>query len=149
MVRRELLGALSVTAVGFAGALGRMARADDESHHGDVYESCLKNCQACKRACDETFHKCAQALAQGRKEYVKALHLVADCALFCELSATLMGRRSSLMVAACATCAEACQACGAECDQLDEPALKDCAGACHECAASCRAMVKALGGHHG
>jgi hypothetical protein len=149
MLRRDLLGALSMSAVGLASAVGRSAGAEHEDHHDNLYESCLKNCQACKRACDETFHQCTEALAQGKREYAKALHLVADCSEFCDLSATVMGRRSSLMVAACAACAKACQDCGAECDQFDIPALKDCARACHDCEASCRAMVKATGGHHG
>jgi hypothetical protein len=148
MVRRELLGALSITAAGLVGAMGRVVRADHEDHHDEVHESCLKNCLACKRECDEAFHHCATAVAEGKKEYAKALHLVADCAAFCDLAATLMARRSSLMIHACEACAAACQACGALCDQYQMPKLKDCARACHDCEASCRAMVKALGGHH-
>jgi len=148
MIRRELLGALGITAAGLAGAIGRVARADQEDHHDEVHESCLKNCQACERECDEAFHHCYARLAEGKKEYAKVLHLVADCAGFCDLSATLMARRSSLMVHACAACAAACQACGAECDQYNEPKLKDCARACHDCEASCRAMVKFMGEHH-
>jgi hypothetical protein len=149
MLRRDVLGALSVTAAGIAGAVSRTASADDQSHNDEVYEHCLKNCLACKHACDETFHECTEALAQGKREYAKALRLVADCAQFCDLLATVMGRRSSLMVAACSACAKACQDCGAECDQFDIPALKDCARACRDCEASCRTMVKAMGGHHG
>ena len=148
MIRRELLGALSITAAGLVGAIGRVARADQDEHHGEVHESCLKHCQACKRECDEAFHHCYAKLAEGEKAYAKALHLVADCTGFCDLSATLIGRRSSLMVHACAACTEACKTCGAECDQLDLPKLKNCAKACRDCEASCRAMVKSLVGHH-
>jgi hypothetical protein len=147
MVRRELLGVLSISAAGLAGAIGRVARADDEGPHDEVHERCLKNCQACKRECDEAFHESAVALAEGKKEFAKALSLVADCAAFCDLSATIMARRSSLMIHACAACAAACQACGLECDQLDVPKLKECARICRDCEASCRAMVKAMGGN--
>jgi hypothetical protein len=146
MVRRELLGALSVTVAGLAGAIGRVARADGEAQQDDVHELCLKNCQACKRECDETFHECAAAVAEGKKEFARALSRVADCALFCDLSATLIARHSPLMIHACAACAAACQVCGGECDQLSAPKLKECAKVCRDCEASCRAMVKAMGG---
>jgi hypothetical protein len=148
MVRRELLGALSITAAGLLGAIGRVARADHENHHDEVHESCLKNCLACKLECDQAFHHCTAALAEGKKEYARALHLVADCAAFCDLSATLIARHSSLMVHACAACASACQECGSECDKFNMPKLKDCARACHNCESACRAMVKSAGDHH-
>jgi hypothetical protein len=146
MIRRELLGAMSVTAAGLVTAIGRIARADNQDHHDEVHESCLKNCQGCKRECDEAFHACYSALGDGKKDYARALHLVADCAAFCDLSATLIARQSPLMTHACAACAQACQACGAECDKFNDAALKDCARACHDCEASCRAMIKSSGG---
>jgi hypothetical protein len=49
MIRRELLGALSVTAAGLVGAIGRIARADQDEHHGEVHERCLKHCQGLPR----------------------------------------------------------------------------------------------------
>jgi hypothetical protein len=147
MVRRELLGVLSVAAAGFAGAIGRVARADSEVQQDNVHETCLKNCQTCERECDEAFHECAAALAEGKKEFAKALSLAADCAAFCDLSATMIARRSGLMIHSCSACAAACQACGAECERLSAPALEDCAKVCRECEASCRAMVKAMGGN--
>jgi hypothetical protein len=150
MIRRELLGAMSITAAGLASAIGRVARAaDNQDRHNELHESCLKNCQVCKRECDEAFHACYSALADGKKEYARALHLVTDCAAFCDLSATLIARQSPLMTHACAACAEACRLCAAECDdKSNDAALKDCARACHDCEASCRAMVKASGDHH-
>ena len=86
-------------------------------------------------------------MAEGKKEHAKALHLVADCAKFCDLSADLIANQSPLMVHACAACAEACKACAAECDKFDSPEMKACAKACRECEQTCRAMVKAMGGH--
>jgi hypothetical protein len=148
MIRREILGALSITAAGLVGAIGRVARADQEGHHDEAHENCFTNCQACKRKCDEAFHFCSDALAQGEREYAKPLHLVADCAAFCGLSATLIARRSPLMALACAACAEACKVCGTECDKFEAPALKECVRACRDCEAACRAMVMSLGGHH-
>jgi hypothetical protein len=146
--RRALLGALSITATGWVGVIGRAARAENEDHRDQVHESCLKNCQACKRECDQAFHYCHGKLAKGEKGYANALHLVADCPAFCDLSATLMARRSPLMVYACAACAEACQDCGAECDKFNDQELKDCAKTCRDCEATCRSMVKSLGGRH-
>ena len=84
------------------GVIGRAARAENEDHRDQVHESCLKNCQACKRECDQAFHYCHGKLAKGEKGFANALHLVADCPAFCDLSATLMARRSPLMVYACA-----------------------------------------------
>jgi hypothetical protein len=109
------------------GVIGRVARAEDEDHPDEVHESCLNDCQACKRECDQAFHHCRGKLAKGAKGYGNALHLVADCADFCDLSATLIARRSPLMVHACAACAEACQDCGVECDKFNDQELKDCA----------------------
>jgi hypothetical protein len=148
MIRRDLLGAVSITAAGLVGAFGRTAQADNQDHHDEVHENCLKNCQACKRECDEAFHLCYSALADGKKEYASALHLVADCAAFCDLSSTLIARRSPLMTHACAACAQACQVCGAECDKFKEAGLKDCATACRDCEASCRMMIKSSGDRH-
>jgi hypothetical protein len=108
----------------------------------------MKNFQACKRECDQAFHHCHGKLAKGEKGYAKALHLVADCAAFCDLSATLIARRSPLMLHARAACAEACQDCRAGCDKFNGLELKDCAKSCHDCEETCRSMVKSLGGHH-
>jgi hypothetical protein len=148
MDRRALLGALSITATGWVGVIGRAARAENEDQRDQVHESCRKNCQACKRECDQAFHYRRGKLAKGEKGYANALHLVADCTAFCDLSATLMARRSPLMVYAFAAFAEACQDCGAECDKFKDQELKDCAKTCRVCEATCRSMVKSLGGRH-
>jgi len=86
-------------------------------------------------------------VAEGKKEHAKALHLVADCAKFCNLSSDLMASGSSLMGFSCAACAEACKACAAECDNYREAEMQDCAKACHTCEKTCLAMVRAMGGH--
>jgi hypothetical protein len=147
MDRRQLLTTLGATAAGFVAA-GTSARAQHEGHHhrDKVHEDCLKACEACERSCNETFHHCYQQLAQGKKEHAKALHLVADCGKFCDLSADLIANQSPLMAHACAACAEACKACAAECDKFDSAELKACARACRECETSCRAMLKAMNG---
>lgn len=86
-------------------------------------------------------------MALGKKEHAKALRLVADCAKFCGLSASLIANQSPLMTYACAACAEACNACAKECDKFDSAEMKACAKACRNCETTCRAMVKAMGGH--
>ena len=60
-----------------------------------------------------------------KKEHAKALHLVADCAKFCDLSADLIANQSPLMAHSCAACAEACKACAAECDKFDSPEYQE------------------------
>ena len=148
MDRRELLGVLG--AAGLVAVIDLKAHAQHEGHRGKVYEDCLKACEACERSCNETFHYCYTQVAAGKKEYAKALHLVADCAKFCDLSADLIASQSPLMVHACLACAEACKACATECDKLDSAEMKSCVKACHECETTCRAMVKAMGhDHHG
>jgi len=42
-------------------------------------------------------------------------HMVVDCAAFCNLSAAMIARHSSLMVESCRACAEACRRCAQEC----------------------------------
>jgi uncharacterized protein YukE len=149
MDRREVLSVLGASAAGLVAMTGSTARAQHEGHHhrDKVHEDCLKACEACERSCNETFHLCYTQVAQGMKEHAKALHLVADCAKFCDLSADLIANQSPLMAHACAACAEACKACATECDKFDSPEMKACAKSCRECEQTCRAMVKAMGGH--
>jgi hypothetical protein len=88
--------------------------------------------------------RCYALPTAGKKEFVKVLHLDADCVGFFDL----MTRRSSRMVHAGAACTSACQECGAECDKFKMLKLNDCAGACRDCEAACCAMVKPIGKHH-
>lgn len=149
MQRRELLGAFGATAAGLVAASASRAQKTEHHHHHDgEHADCLAACQACERACNETFHHCYSMLAEGKKEHAKALHLVADCARFCNLSGTLVANQSPLMVHACAACAEACKACAAECGKFDSAEMKACAEACLACEATCRAMVAAMGHAH-
>ena len=110
MDRRELLGVLGTTAAGLVAVTGRAAGAVRQGlHHSEIHEACIKACQECSRSCNETFHHCYEQVAQGKKEHAKALHLVADCAKFCNLSSDLVANGSPLMAHACAACAEACK----------------------------------------
>ncbi len=144
MDRREMFGVLGTTAAGLLAVSGRAAGSDnDGQRHSDAHEDCIRTCQECARSCNETFHHCYEQVAEGKKEHAKALHLVADCAKFCDLSSDLMANGSPLMAISCAACAEACKACAAECDKFAESEMKDCAKMCHACEKSCRAM----GGH--
>ena len=154
MQRREMLGVLGAGAVGLTGLSAAEAQTQHERDHAfahdKAHQDCLNACVECAKACDETFHHCYMEVAQGKKEHAKALHLVADCAEFCDLSADLIASQSPLMVHACLACAEACKACATECDKLDSAEMKSCVKACHECETTCRAMVKAMGhDHHG
>ncbi len=146
MDRRKLLGVLGTTAAGLVAMTGRAAAAGrQELHHSAGHDDCIKACQGCARSCNETFHHCYEQVAQGKKEHAKALHLVADCAKFCNLSADLVANGSPLMVYSCSACAEACKACAAECDKHESAEMKECAKACYACEKTCRAMVRAMG----
>lgn len=148
MDRREMLSALGVSAAALAAVGGGAAHAQHEGHHdAKGHEACQKACQNCSSECNETFHHCYMMVAEGKRDHAKALHLVADCAAFCDLSGALVARNSPLMVHACAACAEACKACAAECMKFDSAQMKDCAKACLTCEKSCREMVKSMGGH--
>jgi hypothetical protein len=148
MVRRELLGTLTITALGLGHAVGRVAGTESEHHRDEVHEACLKHCQACKRECDQAFHDCYTKLAERDKQCAEALHFVADCAALCDLSGTLIARRSPLILRARAAHAEACQDCGAGYDTFNGPELKHRAKNCRDCEGACRSMVKSLGGQH-
>ena len=145
MDRRELLGMIGAAAR-LGAVAGSNARAQHEGHHRDeVHEDCLKACESCERTCNETFHHCYTKVAEGKKEHAKALHLVADCARFCDLSADLIASQSPLMVHDCLACAEACKACATECDRFDSAEMKSCVKACRDCETTCQEMVKAMG----
>ncbi|MGO9467176.1 MAG: four-helix bundle copper-binding protein [Isosphaeraceae bacterium] len=148
MDRRELLGVLGTAAAGLVAVTERAAAAIQEGHrHSAVHEDCLRACQECSRSCNETFQHCYERVAEGKKEHAKALHLVADCAKFCNLSSDLMANGSSLMIFSCAACAEACKACAAQCDKFHEAEMQDCARACQTCEKTCLAMVREMRGH--
>ena len=60
---------------------------------------CLKACESCERQSSERdiSHHCYTKVAEGKKEHAKALHLVADRARFCDLSADLIASQSPLI----------------------------------------------------
>jgi hypothetical protein len=119
-------------------------RADD-AHKGHM-EACAKVCSECMVECEKNAHHCFTLVEAGKKEHAKAMHLSADCAEFCTLSAKLSARHSPLAAAACEACAKACDACAAECEKFpDMPEMKACAAKCKECSASCKEMVKMMG----
>lgn len=146
MDRREILGLLAAGTAGL-GAFGvRGARAAETPEHRDTpHEACVKACKECATTCAAMFHHCAEQLAAGKKEYAKALQLMADCEAFCTLSASMMARSSPLMAYSCAACADACRDCAKECDQVGSAAMKECAERCRACEKTCRDMVKAMG----
>jgi hypothetical protein len=145
MDRRELLAMLGTSAGGLFAVTRSAAGADNQGHHhSEAHEDCIKACQGCARSCSETFQHCYEQVAEGRKEHAKALHLVADCAKFCNLSFDMMASSSLLMAYSCAACAEACKMCGAECDKFDAPEMKECAKFCRACEKTCVAMVRAM-----
>ena len=87
-----------------SGRRGGAGRGADRQghHHSEAHEDCIRACQECSRSCNETFRHCYEQLAEGKKDHATALHLVADCAKFCNLSSDLVANGSPLMVYSCA-----------------------------------------------
>jgi hypothetical protein len=149
--RREVLGALGVTAAGLAGLAVSEARAadDDKGHEHRHYQKCAKACAAAQVECDANFHHCAEMVSGGKKDHAKSMRLSIDCAELCAATARLCGRESPLGLAAAETCAKACEACAAECEkEASDEQMKACAKACRDCAAECHTIVKHLGHDH-
>ena len=69
MDRRELLGVLG--AAGLVAVIDLTAHARHDGQRGQVYDDCLKACEACERSCNETFHFCYTQVAAGKKEYAR------------------------------------------------------------------------------
>ena len=149
MDRRELLGVLGTTAAGLVVVTGGLLGAERQGghHHSEAHEDCIRACQACSRSCNETFLYCYEQVAQGKKEHAKALHLVADCAKFCNLASDLVANGSPLMALFLRRAAPRRARRGAaERDKFGAAEMKDCAKVCHACEKTCRAMARSMGG---
>jgi hypothetical protein len=160
--RRELLGALGTGTAGLALLAHRTEAAQGQApvpeprysghdpRHAEMLKTCEEACGHCEATCETTFHHCIMMAGQGKSQHARMAQMVADCAAFCNLSATMIARHSSLMVESCRACAEACRRCADECGSSDvDDMLKTCITACRRCEESCRNMVRAMGGEHG
>jgi hypothetical protein len=160
--RRELFGALGTGAAGLALLANRSEAAQGQApvpepkhsgldpRHAEMLRTCEEACGHCEATCETTFHHCIKMAGQGKTNHASMAQMVADCAAFCSLSATMIARHSSLMVESCRACAEACRRCAQECGSADvDETMKTCITACRRCEESCRNMVRAMGGEHG
>ncbi len=145
MDRREVLGLLGAGATSLAAFGVGGAHAAETAERDNPHVACLKECKACATECAEMCHHCIEQLATGKKEYAKALQLIADCEAFCALSASMIARMSPLMAYSCGACADACRDCAKECDQVGSAPMKECAERCRACEKTCRDMVRAMG----
>ncbi len=141
MQRRELLGVLGAGAAGLIAVPGADAKGAKMDH---VHEVCLKACSDCVKVCDDTFYQSYLELAEGKRNFAKALQLTSDCAAFCGLASSMIAKHSPLVVLSCHACAEACKACSEECDKFDSPEMKACVKACRYCEKTCDEMVHAM-----
>jgi len=154
--RRELLGVMGTGAAGLAIMATRSAAQPPEGHtslhdpkHSQMLKECEEACGHCEATCNTAFHHCITQAAAGKTPHARMAQFAADCAAFCNLSATMIARSSSLMGESCRSCAEACRRCAEEClsAQTDDM-MKACVTACQRCEESCRNMVRAMGGEH-
>jgi hypothetical protein len=146
MDRRAMLGMLGVGAVGvtFAGHEAEAGVTMLDKVHAD----CLKACSDCAQSCDMTFHHCYTQVAEGKRDHAKPLHLVSDCAGFCNLSASLIAKKSPFMTYSCQACAEACKATAAVVEKFDSEEMRMAAEKLRACEKSCIAMVEAMKSGH-
>ncbi len=151
MDRRSMIGLLGagVGAVGLG--MASSASADDTHDHSKMHdkahEDCLKACGDCARSCDETFHHCYMQVAEGKRDHAKPMHLLADCAGFCGLSASMIGRHSPLMIDSCQACADACKKTAAVVEKFDSDEMRRAVEKLRACEKSCVAMVAAMKSH--
>jgi hypothetical protein len=149
--RRELLTALSTGAATLAllptmTATGGTAPDDNDARNAAMRHSCSESCRDCATACNKAYHYCLTKASSGQPRHAKIAQTLSDCAAFCDLSATLISRQSTLMAFSCRACADACRRCAQECESFDtEIDVKMCFDACQRCEESCRNMVKAMG----
>jgi hypothetical protein len=149
--RRELLGALGTGAATLALLPTATARAnsaldDSDAKNAAMKKSCCDACGDCAEACNKAYHYCLEQASAGKTRHAKIAQTLADCAAFCDLSATLISRQSALMAFSCRGCADACHRCAQDCESFDtEVDVKICFDACQRCEESCRNMVKAMG----
>jgi hypothetical protein len=100
--RREILGALGMSAAGIAlwadKTLATAAQSgDDDPKHAGMKKSCCDACGECAQACNKAFHHCVEQAAGGKPRHAKMAQTVADCAAFCALSAEMISRQSMMM----------------------------------------------------
>jgi hypothetical protein len=149
--RRELLGALGIGTATLAllptaSSKAEHALDDSDAKNAAMRHSCCDSCSECATACNKAYHYCLDKAASGQPRHAKIAQVLADCAAFCDLSATLISRQSTLMAFSCRACADACRQCGQDCASFDtELDVKMCFDACQRCEESCRNMVKAMG----
>jgi hypothetical protein len=149
--RREILGALGTGAAGLALIANKTQAADrpskdDDPKHAGMAKSCCDACGTCAEACNKALHHCVEQASAGKPRHANMAQIVADCAAFCALSATMIARHSTMMTFSCRACADACRRCAQECETFDTDIdMKICLDACQRCEESCRDMVKAMG----
>ena len=153
--RRQILGLLGTGAAGLA-FVGTKANADlqqsgrDDPRHAGMKKSCCDACGECAQACDKAFHHSLEQASAGKPAYARLAQTVADCAAFCNLSAQMIARGSTMMLLSCRACADACRRCAQECGVFDTDLdIKICTEACQRCEESCRNMIKAMGAETG
>lgn len=105
-------------------------------HHPQLIAAlnkCAAECNHCASAClDE----------QDVKMLAKCIKLDIDCADICNLTASLIARRSEHGRHLLKECAEVCNACAEECEKHAKMGMEHCricAEACRACADACRA----------
>ena len=101
----------------------------------DVIQQCVEDSNECSLVCTETVTYALQM--GGAHVELPVVRTLMDCADACQLSSTLLLRRSELAVRMCTLTAEICEQCAERCDQfLDDQWMVECSETCRRCAES-------------
>ena len=101
---------------------------------------CIAACTESAQACNSLISYCLQS--EGRHAEAAHVSVVMDCAEICQITASFLGRSSSLRPELTELCALACDRCAESCEESrDDQAMAECARRCRRCAELCRAIA--------
>jgi hypothetical protein len=98
-----------------------------------VCNQCANNCYSCFQSCLDEFH------CEKKK---KCLKILMDCALICEMTATLLSLNSQFIIEQISVCEKVCLACATECENFFEEYCLECQNVCRECYRECEKFME-------
>lgn len=106
----------------------------------DIVQQCIEDANECQLVCTETITYALQM--GGAHAELPLVRNLMDCVAGCQLSTTLLLRRSEFAPRACALTAEMCDRCAESCDHFpDDQWMVECSETCRRCADSCREVA--------
>lgn len=106
------------------------------------YDPLISLCGLCAENCYQCYRNCLDELHCEKKKH--CLKLLMDCAMICELTATMVALSSEFLRDQIRLCARVCERCKEECEQEAEMYCKTCAEACTRCFHECNHVLALL-----